>query len=89
MKKTLTARQAEVLDFIRQFIAEHKYPPTIREIAMNFGVNMNAIAQSLASIEKNGWITSAKIQLRRKSFCGAAHYSAALLFSDFFSLARL
>ena len=31
-RRPLTARQREVLDFVRRFAAEHGYPPTVREI---------------------------------------------------------
>ena len=34
--KGLTQRQREVFDFIREFIHRNRYPPTIREIAVNF-----------------------------------------------------
>ena len=38
MREKLTARQKQVYDFIRDFIREHAYPPSIREIQHDFGL---------------------------------------------------
>jgi len=35
-QKPLTPRQKQVLDFIRRFIEEHEYPPSLQEIAKHF-----------------------------------------------------
>jgi len=36
--KKLTARQQQFLDFIRNYIGKHSYPPSIREIQGHFGL---------------------------------------------------
>ncbi|MBD3278198.1 MAG: transcriptional repressor LexA [Candidatus Aegiribacteria sp.] len=38
LREKLTARQKQVYDFIRDFIREHAYPPSIREIQHHFGL---------------------------------------------------
>ena len=43
--KTLTDRQREILDFIKGFIKDHKYPPTIREIAGNFSISVPPLTE--------------------------------------------
>lgn len=52
--KTLTARQQAVLDFIAQFIDEHAYPPTIREIADSFSISVKGAYDHVKALEKKG-----------------------------------
>lgn len=40
----LTSRQKEILEYIKKFSADKKYPPSIREIAANFNLNSPATA---------------------------------------------
>ena len=54
--KVLTKRQQEILDFIRSFIATHKYPPTIREIAGNYGISVKGAHDHVKALEKKGHI---------------------------------
>jgi repressor LexA len=50
--KGLTRRQQEVLDFIRRFIAERKYPPTLREIGDHFGISVKGGFDHVKALEK-------------------------------------
>jgi len=50
--KNLTKRQQEVLHFIEAFIANHKYPPTIREIASEFGISVKGAYDHVKALEK-------------------------------------
>jgi repressor LexA len=53
--KALTARQAEILNFIRQAVAVRGIPPTIAEIASAMGVqSANAIRDHLKALEHKG-----------------------------------
>jgi len=53
--KALTARQAEVLEFIRANMAY--YSPTVRQIAKEMGFrNHNAVFHHLNALEKKGAI---------------------------------
>ncbi len=54
--KKLTERQEEVLAFIKTFIETNKYPPTMREIASNFGITANGAYDHVKALEKKGWI---------------------------------
>lgn len=57
MKRTLTKRQQDILDFIEQFIQERGYPPTLREIGNNFGISStNGVRVNLAALEKKQYI---------------------------------
>jgi repressor LexA len=53
--KPLTARQAQVLEFIRANMAY--YSPTVRQIAQEMGIrNHNAVFHHLNALEKKGRI---------------------------------
>ncbi len=55
--KNLTNRQSEVFDFIKIFIESHKYPPTIREIALDFGISVKGAYDHVKALEKKGVIS--------------------------------
>jgi len=54
--KGLTQRQREVFDFIRKFIHTNRYPPTIREIAMNFRFSVKGSYDHVKALAKKGYI---------------------------------
>ena len=57
MKRTLTKRQQEILDFIESFIQRRGYPPTLREIGNEFGIkSTNGVRVNLAALEKKQYI---------------------------------
>lgn len=57
MKKDLTDRQKEILGFLKDFIADFGYPPTLREICRSFGINGPKNARKhLDALEKKGFI---------------------------------
>ncbi|MCS7051781.1 MAG: transcriptional repressor LexA [Thermomicrobium sp.] len=43
MGKRLTKRQQDILAFIRSFIDEHGYPPTVREIQAGLGISSTSV----------------------------------------------
>ncbi len=57
--KGLTTRQREVFDFIRSFIHTKRYPPTIREIADNFGFSVKGSYDHVKALRKKGFIRCA------------------------------
>lgn len=48
----LTDRQWQVLSYLREYIDEHQYPPTIREIAGRFEVSTKAAFDHVKALEK-------------------------------------
>ena len=54
--KAPTKRQTEVLDFIKSFLDDHKYPPTIREIANHFDISVKGAYDHVKALEKKGLI---------------------------------
>ncbi len=54
--KELTNRQKEILDFIKDFILENKYPPSIREIAAAFGISSSGAHDHIKALVRKGEI---------------------------------
>src|SRR5712691_7746918 len=52
--RELTARQTEVLNFIRTFTGRHGVPPTVREIGGRFKVTPRAAFDHLRALERKG-----------------------------------
>ena len=50
--KGLTLRQREVFDFIREFIRQNRYPPTIREIATHFQFSVKGSYDHVKALER-------------------------------------
>ena len=40
--ETLTKRQNEILNYLKEYIVSHGYPPTIREIGNSMGISSPA-----------------------------------------------
>ncbi len=54
--RELTARQREVLGFIRSFTERHGAPPTVREIGERFGFTARAAFDHLRALERKGML---------------------------------
>ncbi|MDD4027630.1 MAG: transcriptional repressor LexA [Bacilli bacterium] len=53
----LTERQKDVLDYIKKYIVENAYPPTVREIGIALGLSSPATIHShLNNLEEKGYI---------------------------------
>ncbi len=62
---SLTKRQSDILIFIKKYMAEHGFPPTIREICA--GVNLSSTATvfvHIKNLEKNGYLRSSNNKFR-------------------------
>lgn len=59
----LTVRQRQCLDYIKYRIA-FDFPPTVRELADELDVHVNAITQLLRRLERKGYITIGAFQAR-------------------------
>jgi repressor LexA len=52
--KEPTKRQQEVLAFIAEYIHNHAYPPTIREVADNFAISVKGAHDHVTALKKKG-----------------------------------
>jgi SOS-response transcriptional repressor LexA len=55
--KDLTMRQCEVLSFIKIFIKNKGYSPSVRDLATEFGFSPKAAFDHLIALRKKGYIT--------------------------------
>ena len=62
--KCLTNKQAEVFDFIVEYITDNHFPPTYREIGVEFGITVRGAFDHLKAIEKKGYIKTYKNESR-------------------------
>ena len=53
---SLTSRQREVLEFIRKFMTQEGYPPTVREIGAHFGFVPRSVFDHLKALERKGYL---------------------------------
>ncbi|OEU52123.1 MAG: repressor LexA [Desulfobacterales bacterium S3730MH5] len=57
LMENLSSKQAQVLTFLMDFIAEHGFPPTIRELCDHFGFrSLNTAHFHLQSLKNKGYI---------------------------------
>ena len=57
MSTSITERQQEIYDFIRDVVLERSMPPTMREIGERFNIrSTNGVEKHLAALEKSGLI---------------------------------
>lgn len=55
--ETLTKRQEQILNYIKEYIVSHGYPPTVREICGALDLNSPATVQAhLVNLENKGFI---------------------------------
>ncbi len=69
MALNLTPKQLRVLDFIRRFRDEHRYSPTLDEIAAVFHVSKVTILQHLRALERRGAIRRRRYLARSIELC--------------------
>ena len=69
----LSSKQQNIIDFIRRFLADRGYPPTIRDIVVGCGISSTSVVNyNLNILEKEGYIrrhheVSRGIELLRRS----------------------
>jgi repressor LexA len=51
-----TARQLEVLDYLRNYLARHQRPPTRRDTALHFGIHVFAVQRHMIALERRGML---------------------------------
>jgi repressor LexA len=55
---TLSEKQQRILRFIRNFMRENQYPPTIREIGREMGISSTSVVNyNLNALQREGYIT--------------------------------
>jgi len=81
----LSPRQQKILTFIRTFLMERSYPPTIRDIVKGCGISSTSVVDyNLGILEKEGYIrrhreVSRGIELVRDGLVGQATVSVPVI----------
>ncbi len=75
MPKPLTPRQTQIVRFVRQHIATHGYPPSLKEIGRDFGITAAAAAGHLDAVAKKGALRRQPNQSRAITLTGDDHAS--------------
>lgn len=52
--------QEQMFTFIADFITEHRYPPTLKEIAYHFQIGKSTAHYHLGIMAAKGWVTREK-----------------------------
>ncbi len=90
MTATLTARQQEVFDFIKQYLENKGYPPTLSEIASQLSIQPNAVRSHLLLMQNKNVLRyvpniSRGIELLNQRPAGIPIYGTAPAGSPFLS----
>lgn len=69
IRRKLTERQQKVLKAIEDFILEHGYPPTIRQLGTLLNIsNPSAVFKHILSLEKKGYLKRKEGKVRLTGF---------------------
>jgi repressor LexA len=68
----LTDKQQAILEFINDYIAEHQYPPSVREIGKHFGIYPATVQDHISAIERKGFLQKKRFQSRTLSVSRAS-----------------
>ena len=80
----LTNRQKDVLDYIKSYVANHGYPPAVREIGAALGLNSPATIQShITALEAKGYIKKTNSKYRSLEIVGNNEYLNERIKSSF------
>ncbi len=59
--RALSERQRRMLEFIREFIRRHGYPPSIRDIGRAVGISSTSVVDyNLRVLEREGYLRRAR-----------------------------
>jgi repressor LexA len=56
MRNRMTPARQRIYEYIKAYIAENEYPPSIREISGNLDIVISCVAFHLKNLEKYGYI---------------------------------
>jgi repressor LexA len=55
--RTLTIRQKQILEYLRNYQGEHGYPPSFREVAAHFKINLGTVQDHFKALSRKGYLT--------------------------------
>ncbi len=54
--KTLTARQKQILEFLKSYIEQHHYSPSMREISERFSISVRGVYDHIKALERKKYV---------------------------------
>ena len=63
----LTDKQQAILDFVNEYVAEHGFPPSVREIGRHFGIYPATVQDHISALERKGCLQKKRFQSRTLS----------------------
>jgi repressor LexA len=54
--KTLTVRQRQILEFLKSYIQQHQYPPSMREISKQFSISVRGAYDHIKALERKKYV---------------------------------
>mgnify|MGYP005839124155 FL=1 len=54
--KNLTARQRQILEFLKSYIQQHQYPPSMREISERFSISVRGAYDHVKALERKNYV---------------------------------
>ena len=71
MRQHLTSRQEEILEFVKDFISENGYPPTMREMCRHFGFLLRAATNHVNALIRKGYLSKKPMKSRSLEIVGS------------------
>lgn len=82
MRKELTSTQEKVLNFLKNYLGEKGFPPTLREIASHFGLKgPKAPQKTIAILERKGYLRRIPGGSRAIEILGGSPFHAGQILS--------
>jgi len=66
----LTPKQLQLLDFVEMYIREHRYAPTLEEMARHFNISTVTVFEHMRALERKGAIRRQKHKARSIEILG-------------------
>ena len=54
--QTLTSRQKQILEYLRDYLTKNGYPPSFREVAAHFKINLGTVQDHLKALTRKGYL---------------------------------
>ena len=77
--KELTKKQKSIFEFLKSYVKEHGYPPTMREIGAYFGFTWPAAKGHLIALKKKGLVRINPFKSRGIEILGSKYREASEL----------
>ena len=75
----LTPRQQQVYDYLKTYIGNSKYPPSVQEVSEHFGISIRAAYDHIKALEKKGRLRRTDNRPRSIELLESEPYAAGII----------